>query len=505
MNAANQHLCALGLDRNPFPNTPDAGCYYLTRYLQEQMVELAHCILARKGFLLLTAEVGMGKSTLVRRLMLELAPQNVVSAMVFNTFLQGPELLGAVLQDFGLKSSGSMGVDISELNSFLLSHHQQGKTCLLIIDDAQNLSDDSLELIRLLCNLETDQEKLLQILLAGQPELEDKLSQHNLRQLRSRVVKHSRLRGFDNTEIAGYVNYRFASAGQQGAVLMQAEACSLLSHKTQGVPRQIHLVMDRCLYELVATGKAFIDLGAMKSAISDIDSEFARPATYDDPVVFRRGTTSKPSFRWTYAAACTAALLVAIGAYIAAPEVNQAFAAYKADAPAVNVQTTKSEVPPAVLTVAAPITQALAASFVPATNAPAPALAEEPQPCKARAAWPTDAQLRSQALSEQTVQLLGSRLSSLDGACIDRREGTTWLTWIPASADYAVNQRATVASLQIGLSRFGSLPPEDIDGVWGGKSRAALHQFQERVGLTPTGDIDSLSGLFLEKLYVRQQ
>ena len=504
MISANHHLCLLGLVRNPFPYTPDAGCYFLTRDLREQMIELAHCILARKGFLLLTAEVGMGKSTLVRRLMIDLAPQNVVSALVFNTFLQGPELLSAVLQDFGLTSSGSMAVDIAELNSFLLRHHQQGKTCLLIIDDAQNLSDASLELIRLLCNLETDQEKLLQILLAGQPELEAKLSQHNLRQLRSRVAKHSRLRTFDVAEIADYVNYRFASAGQPKALVMHANACSLLALKTRGVPRQIHLVMDRCLYELVATATTVIDVAAMKSAIGDLDNEAITPSVDDSRVVMRREAEKRESsFRWGYAACFTVALLVSVGAYLSVPGINLAVAAQPtASLPVVNVQTVGSQVAPAAGAVS--VIPSLATS-APVVTAVVPAAIAQQPTCKAQSGWPTDSQLRSQALSEVTAQLLGSRLALVSGVCVEQQKNETWLTWIPAPADYPVTERATAAALQIALTRFGSLPPEEIDGVWGEKSRAAVYQFQARVGLIPTGDVDSLSGLLLEKLYVRQQ
>ena len=503
MTTANQHLRILGLARNPFPYTPDAGCYFLTPDLREQMVELAHCVLARKGFLLLTAEVGMGKSTLVRRLMMDLVPQNVVSALVFNTFLQGPELLSAVLQDFGLTSSGSLSADISELNSFLLRHHQEGKTCLLIIDDAQNLSDASLELIRLLCNLETDQEKLLQILLAGQPELEDKLAQHNLRQLRSRVVKHSRLRTLDATEVADYVTYRFASAGQQVPIVLRADACRLLSVKTKGVPRQIHMVMDRCLYELVATGKNAIDLASMKSAISDIDREFVRPVADDQPVMLQRRLAKKSSFRLAYAACCVAAMLVAVGAYFSLPGINLALAAPTAGSPPVFILQPAAKQIPVQIPVQHPVVVEAPPPVVP--KAAAPTLEEQQQACKARSGWPIDAQLRSQPLPEQTVEMFGSRLSRLEGVCVDQAKDATWLTWIPAAAEYPVSQRATAASLQIALTRFGSLSPEQIDGVWGEKSRAAVYQFQARVGLIPTGDIDSLSGLLLEKLYVRQQ
>ncbi|MFP5467954.1 MAG: ExeA family protein, partial [Gammaproteobacteria bacterium] len=269
MNARNAHLAALGLVRNPFPYTPDAGCYFSTPHLEEQVVELAHCITARKGISLLTAEVGMGKSTLVRRLMADLTSQQVVSALVFNTFLQGPELLAAVLQDFGLDSAGSMAADIHILNTFLLDNHRAGRTCLLIIDDAQNLSASSLELVRLLCNLETDQEKLLQILLAGQPELEDTLSQPSLRQLRSRLVKHARLHGLNSTEIADYVRFRFDSAGSDGTLTLHTDACQLLWRETQGVPRHVHLIMDRCLYGLAARQAKVIDADLMRQAVED--------------------------------------------------------------------------------------------------------------------------------------------------------------------------------------------------------------------------------------------
>ena len=296
MNARQAHLAALGLVRNPFPPTPDAGCYFSTPHLDEQMVELAHCIQSRKGFCLLTAEVGMGKSTLVRRLMTDLAPSGVVSALVFNTFLQGPELLAAVLQDFGLESAGSMSADIATFNAFLLSNHQEGKTCLLIIDDAQNLSEPSLELVRLLCNLETDQEKLLQIMLTGQPELEETLSRHNLRQLRSRVVKHARLHGLNSTEIADYVRFRFESAGSDGSLTLQADACQMLWKETQGVPRQIHLILDRCLYGLAAKAGNVIDPALMRKAIDESPVDLAGSALPVAPAPAPASSAATPAW-----------------------------------------------------------------------------------------------------------------------------------------------------------------------------------------------------------------
>lgn len=185
----------LGLSRNPFPPTPDAGSYFFTSCLEEDFAEIAHCIEARKGFVLLTGEVGLGKSTMVRRLLDTLQGKKCHSALILNTFLQDGALLSAIQMDFGLPPNDSVEQGLEQLTQLLIARHQAGEISLLVIDDAQNLSVQSLELVRLLCNLETNQEKLLQILLAGQPELEHTLASPELRQLKSRIVKHARLTG----------------------------------------------------------------------------------------------------------------------------------------------------------------------------------------------------------------------------------------------------------------------------------------------------------------------
>lgn len=487
MNTPNSHLTALGLVRSPFPYTPDAGCYFSTPHLDEQLVELEHCVLSRKGFSLLTAEVGMGKSTLVRRLMTDLAAKNVVSALVFNTFLQGPELLAAVLQDFGLEGTGAMSSDIAALNTFLLANHRDGKTCLLIIDDAQNLSASSLELIRLLCNLETDQEKLLQILLAGQPELEEMLSQHSLRQLRSRLVKHSRLYGLTSAEIADYVRFRFESSGSDGSLVLQTDACQLLWRETQGVPRQIHLIMDRCLYGLAARNGNVIDSNLMKEAINDsrvdlVDTPTAAAVRVVPPVRDRRP--------WLVAAALAG--LVATGAALGSRfgGLDAGRAQPQADAVAARAVALNPSLPgtapaPAPQTVA---TQGLfGAGCEPATEQPAGRI------------------VVSQPLAQRTHQLLGARLARLADVCMDTRQGQPWLTWSTPQAGHALNKRLTAARFQIALTEYGSLLPREVDGIWGERSRRALQQFQNELGLSPSGEVDPLSGLLLEKFYVQEQ
>lgn len=506
MSTRNSHLATLGLVRNPFPYTPDAGSYFLTAHLEEQFVELAHCIESRKGFCLLTAEVGMGKSTLVRRLMADLQGKNVVSALVFNTFLQGQELLAAILQDFGLESAGTMSADISTLNQFLLDHHRNGKTCLLIIDDAQNLSASSLELIRLLCNLETDQEKLLQILLAGQPELEDMLSKHSMRQLRSRVAKHSRLHGLNSTEIADYVKFRFDSAGNDGTLVLQADACQLLWKETQGVPRQIHVILDRCLYGLAAKHGNVIDLPLMRQAIQDSKVDLgpqASAAPVAEPV--SSGSRGR-SLAWIGSGVALAGVVAGVALFNGRSVAPVASAAVPVVAPKAMASEAAAAVPAApAVAVSSPVAAAQPAQDPSAPKVLAPTTETASAGCAPKVAWPSERKVVSQPLNELTQRLLGERLARLDDACTDVRQGQTWLTWGALPTGYAMDHRLTAAQIQIALSHYGSLLPQAVDGVWGAKSQRALQQFQTGVGLEPTGNVDALSGLILEKFYVQER
>ena len=484
MTDRNIHLESLGLVRNPFPYTPDASCYFLTQHLEVQMIELAHCVSSRKGFALLTAEVGMGKSTLVRRLVTDLSKKNVVCALVFNTFLQDQELLAAILNDFGLKSTNSLSADIAELNTFLLLNHSHGKTCFLIVDDAQNLSDSSLELVRLLCNLETDQEKLLQILLAGQPELEETLAKHNLRQLRSRLVKHSRLYGLTSTEVSDYVKYRFASAGSVDAIKLQPDACQLLWKETNGVPRQIHLVMDRCLYGMAGRNSSFIDKSLMHEAIDDSRVDLLGRSHFQ---AAKMQTAPRKKLNWKRNfAGASATLLFAIAVW---------FGLQNSTLPALSAQ-------------ASPVQQTSSvATFV------SPALAEVPRlvvTTEADACLPkTENAFGRSAMSLQlpnkTQELFGARLRKLSDVCLQDRDSKTWVTWIPNENELATENRHTAARFQIALAKFGSLQSAGIDGIWGSDSRKAMNQFQSSVGLPVTGELDPLSGLILERFYVHQQ
>ena len=156
-----------------------------------------------------------------------------------------------------------------------------------------------------------------------------------------------------------------------------------------------------------------------------------------------------------------------------------------------------------------PTPEAEAAGAAPADKpAAAPALPANgvvAMGCTPKVAWPSDRKVVSQPLSELTQRLLGERLARLDDACTEVRQGQTWLTWGTSPTGYAMDQRLTTAQIQIALSHYGSLLPQAVDGVWGGKSQRALQQFQTGVGLAPTGNVDALSGLILERFYVQER
>lgn len=298
-------LAALGLSHSPFPPTPDATHYFATPALERDLAEARHCLLGRKGFVLLTGEVGQGKTTFLRRLLRAVEAEGARSSLIFNTFLQGPDLLAAVLRDFGLRPGRDAAGNIARLNRFLLACWRAGTTCVLFIDDAQNLDAESLELLRLLTNLESGQEKLLQIVLAGQPELESALQAHGLRQLASRIVKHVRLVPLDAPELARYVDFRLDCAGDPGRVRLDGGARAALYRHSGGNPRRAHLIMDRCLYGVIAAGDATVDAALVRRAASE--AGFAPGG----PFGLRRGAWR--GWPWRRLALAGAALLLAGG------------------------------------------------------------------------------------------------------------------------------------------------------------------------------------------------
>jgi len=235
---------------NPFEMTPDPSFLFLTRRHQEALMALYYGVHRRKGFVALTGDVGTGKTLLIRCLLRMLKDSDIACAYVFNSRVSTLDFLHYVVTEFGLAASGkTKGEVLQDLRKHLIARHQKNLTNMIVVDDAQGLSIKLLEEIRLLTNLETEQEKLLQIVLVGQPELDEKLDSFELRQLRQRIALRSHLEPLDLAETGGYIRHRLQLAGAP------AEACDLFAEETieriyrhsRGVARLINTVCENAL------------------------------------------------------------------------------------------------------------------------------------------------------------------------------------------------------------------------------------------------------------------
>jgi len=237
-----------GLRASPFNVNPDPRFLYNTRNTREALACLTYGIQSRKGFVLLSGEVGTGKTTLLNRFLEWLRMQHIATAFIFNPRLTTPEFFDFMMTDFGIPcDSKDKSQTLLKLNNWLLGRYRAGETAVLIIDEAQNLSADVLEEIRLLTNLETSTEKLLQIVLSGQPELEAKLKDPGLRQLRQRITLRCKTHPLTREESAQYVIQRLKTAGSNGLPIFTAEALESVYRYSKGIPRLINLVCEHAL------------------------------------------------------------------------------------------------------------------------------------------------------------------------------------------------------------------------------------------------------------------
>lgn len=238
------------LTRNPFEITPDPSFLFPTRRHNEALAALYYGVRRHKGFVVMTGEVGTGKTLLVRCLLELLNRRNVAYAYVFNSRLSALEFLQYLAGDFGLATAGKNKSDLLlELSSFLISRHQKKLTTVLVVDEAHHLSVEVLEEIRLLTNLETAQEKLLQILLVGQPELDEKLDSIALRQLKQRIALRSQLEPLNFEETRGYVHRRLqlAGANSHAPALFPPETLAKVYRHSRGIPRLINTICENAL------------------------------------------------------------------------------------------------------------------------------------------------------------------------------------------------------------------------------------------------------------------
>ena len=237
-----------GLKENPFNVNPDPRYLFLTKQIEEALSGLMYGIQTRKGFITLTGEVGTGKTTLVNRLLDWLRQRQTKTAFLFNSRINSSQLFDFVLSEFEIPcEERSKSQQLMKLNQWLLERHRAGETAVLIIDEAQNLSAPVLEETRLLTNLETSTEKLLQIVLSGQPELEEKLKLPELRQLRQRIMLRCRTAPLTKEQTHDYIAERLRIAGAGGALIFSPKTVETIHLYSSGIPRVVNLICEHSL------------------------------------------------------------------------------------------------------------------------------------------------------------------------------------------------------------------------------------------------------------------
>jgi general secretion pathway protein A len=260
-----------GFNEKPFTLTPNPRFIYLSRNHKEAFAHLLYGINNHYGFIELIGEVGTGKTTVLRTLLSQLNEDNYRSALIFNPCLTGVELLRSINHEFGLNSRSEYANELlEELNRFLLIENSRGITVVLVIDEAQNLSPEILEQLRLISNLETEDDKLIQIVLAGQPELSAILNLPKLRQLNQRIAVRYRLRSLSMDETRTYIRHRMVVAGETGGVSFSRSALKLIHLYTRGLPRLINNLCDRALLIGYGDEQRCISAGTITRAIREM-------------------------------------------------------------------------------------------------------------------------------------------------------------------------------------------------------------------------------------------
>ena len=258
----------------PFNITPDPRFLFFSDRHREAFNHLLFGIRERKGFIQITGEVGAGKTTVCRAILEELGP-NVRTALILNPYLSATQLLRTILMELGLPAPADKVECLQVLNQVLLEELVQGHDVVLIIDEAQDLDFEVLEEVRLLSNLETDQRKLLQIVLIGQPELREKLDATRLRQLRQRITVRYHLAPLSRHEMEQYIQHRLQVAGANGSPSFSRWALGGIHRYSGGVPRLVNAVCDKALLCGYVTGDDHLTWRHVRRAIRELEGDFA--------------------------------------------------------------------------------------------------------------------------------------------------------------------------------------------------------------------------------------
>lgn len=260
-----------GLKEKPFNVTSDPNFLFLSRVHKEAFSQMLYGINERKGFLVITGEIGAGKTTVCRALLNRL-DRNVKTAFIFNSTLPETQLLQTIVEDFGLSAErANKAAILRQLNNFLIAELGRGNNVVLIIDEAQNIKPSVLEEIRMLSNLETDREKLFQIILVGQPELKNKLDSPCLKQLKQRVSVRFHITPLEKDEVELYIYHRLSVAGSDGQIHFPQDSVEEIRRFSGGIPRLINLVCDKSLLAAYVMETKEITLSIVDRSIKELE------------------------------------------------------------------------------------------------------------------------------------------------------------------------------------------------------------------------------------------
>jgi type II secretory pathway predicted ATPase ExeA len=303
-----------GLSEKPFALTPNPRFVFQSEQYRAAEEALLYGIAQKEGFMLVTGAPGTGKTTLCRDLLEKLDPERYRVALIFNPFLSGVEMLQALLTEFGLGdvTTTSRKELLDRLNAYLLEQLKNGRTCIAIFDEAQHLSTEFLEQIRVLSNLETDREKLIQIILVGQPELLALVRTPQMAQLDQRVSVRCTLTHLTRDETGRYIYHRLNVAGAKGRVQFQERGVRLIHQATAGVPRLINLTADRTLLAGYTAQTRAIEEAHVRQALASLRGEEGIDSSPAKTPVRVRSIPRVPGRWWAAAAIAAVALLVTL-------------------------------------------------------------------------------------------------------------------------------------------------------------------------------------------------
>jgi len=305
-----------GLEERPFSLTPNPRYVFYSDRYRNALEQLTYGIEQREGFLLLTGVVGTGKTTLSRDLLEQLDDNRHRTALIFNPFLDAREMLQSLLSEFGCTypREATKKELLDRLNTFLLAQLVHGQTCIALFDEAQHLSEEFLEQVRVLSNLETEHEKLLQIVLVGQPELRDRIQRPSLAQLDQRVAVRCTLSTLSEEETERYLYHRVNVAGGRGGVTFDPRAVRLIHREAEGIPRLVNLAADRALLAAYVDRSTTVKRSHVRKGLDSLRGEDSERGAAGVGGGARSGWRS----RWPRAVALAAVIALVIVLTVAA-------------------------------------------------------------------------------------------------------------------------------------------------------------------------------------------